>query len=153
MAPIAVHLQSASVRRAADWTALPSPIKLQIDFHPTGIRRTEAEVLLWIDFTLCAGDHSEPKAGEVLYVEAVLEAGYTSVTGEQPSSEAITSFHKANAVMHCWPYFREFVQSTVAGMHLPVPPVPFLMLNTVTETAPATTRKTPPAKKRPRARH
>lgn len=153
MVPTAVRLHSASVRRTADWDGLTPPIKLQIEFKPEGVRRDESELLLRIHFTLRAVDSTGTEAGEALGVEAAFEVGYSPVSAEQPASEAIAAFHQANAVMHCWPFFREFVQSTVARMHLPVPPVPFLLLNTIANSAAVVTGKTATAKKRPRTRH
>lgn len=153
MFPTAVHLYSASVRGATDWDALTLPIKLKIDFSPNGVRRAASGLLLRIDFTLRAVDSTEQETGEALGVEVAFEAGYSPVSDALPVSEAVAAFHKANAVMHCWPFFREFVQSTAARMHVPVPPVPFLLLTTVADAAMVGGGKAPPARKRPRARH
>jgi hypothetical protein len=43
-----------------------------------------------------------------------------------PSPEELEAFAQSNAVMNCWPYWRELVQTTVAKMNLPPLVVPLL---------------------------
>ncbi len=55
-------------------------------------------------------------------VEYALKEGYT------PSQEDLDAFKDANAVFHCWPYFRELVQNLAMRMGLQIPPMPLLRL-------------------------
>jgi hypothetical protein len=64
---------------------------------------------------------------QLILIECSFEAEYR-FRDDMPSEEQIEAFGSANAVFNCWPFFREFVQTSVARMHFPPPPVPFLRL-------------------------
>ncbi len=81
--------------------------------------------------------HGEREAKGVteVQVDATLELvySYPTDTTPLPSPEELQAFASTNALMNCWPYWRELVQSMVARMNLPpfvvpllryVPPVP-----------------------------
>jgi hypothetical protein len=65
---------------------------------------------------------------ELIGIACKFEAVYTLAPGYQPTEDEIEAFRKANGVFNCWPFFREYVQSTVTRMDCPAPPVPFLKL-------------------------
>jgi hypothetical protein len=61
-------------------------------------------------------------------VDATLELvySYPADTAPLPSSEELQAFANTNALMNCWPYWRELVQNMVARMNLPPFVVPLL---------------------------
>ena len=61
-------------------------------------------------------------------MECELEARYVVRPEYEPTPEEVTAFQEANAIYHCWPFFREFVQATSVRTGYPPIPVPLLML-------------------------
>jgi len=61
-------------------------------------------------------------------VDATLELvySYPADTTPLPSPEELQAFANTNALMNCWPYWRELVQNMVARMNLPPFVVPLL---------------------------
>lgn len=73
-----------------------------------------------------SADKTEDENTIVARFECSLVATYRLQEGYRPAHAVLNAFHKANAVFNCWPYFREFVQSSSLRMSIPPPPVPFL---------------------------
>jgi len=71
---------------------------------------------------------SEQEKIEVIALQCVMEAEYVLAEGFQPTPEQIEAFREGPAIFNCWPFFREYVQSTVMRMNYPPPPIPFLWL-------------------------
>jgi hypothetical protein len=61
-------------------------------------------------------------------VDATFELIYSfpKDTNPVPTIEELQAFADTNALMNCWPYWRELVQTTVARMNLPPLVVPLL---------------------------
>jgi hypothetical protein len=75
---------------------------------------------------------------EIIVLNCVMGAQYVLADGFQPSPEQLKAFKEGPAIFNCWPYFREYVQSTVVRMNYPPPTIPFLWLERRTsEVAPA----------------
>jgi hypothetical protein len=64
-----------------------------------------------------------------------LTATYNLHDGYVPTEAEIAAFHKANVIFNCWPYFREFIQSSACRMNIPPPPVPFVRVQVTRESA------------------
>jgi hypothetical protein len=64
----------------------------------------------------------------LFHVDCCFELQYTLAQDYAPTAEEVEAFKRANAVFHCWPYMREFVQSSTQRMGLRVPPIPMLRL-------------------------
>ena len=64
-------------------------------------------------------------------LECSLTASYQLEEGYVPSDAELTAFHNANIIFNCWPYFREFVQSSACRMNVPPPPIPFVRVHVV----------------------
>lgn len=79
--------------------------------------------------------------------ECSLTATYHLHDDFVPSEVEFAAFHKANVIFNCWPYFREFIQSSACRMNIPPPPVPFVRVQIVPNDLPASV---PVAKKRPK---
>jgi len=76
--------------------------------------------------------------------ECLLTATYHLQEGYVPSEQELAAFHKANVIFNCWPYFREFVQSSACRMNIPPPPIPFARVQVV----PNATGSVPPGQKK-----
>lgn len=61
-------------------------------------------------------------------VDATFEVTYSfpKDTTPAPTTEELQAFANTNALMNCWPYWRELVQAMVAKMNLPPLVVPLL---------------------------
>ena len=53
---------------------------------------------------------------EVFKVECLFDLTYTLAAAYHPQPAELEAFQKGNAVFHCWPYMREFVQSATQPM-------------------------------------
>lgn len=69
-----------------------------------------------------------PQGETAVQVDASFELLYSFPKEMDPSPalEELNAFANTNAVMNCWPYWRELVQSNVAKMNLPPLVVPLL---------------------------
>jgi hypothetical protein len=74
------------------------------------------------------GERETKGTTEEVQVDATLELvySYPADTKPVPSPEEIQAFANTNALMNCWPYWRELVQNMVARMNLPPFVVPLL---------------------------
>ena len=80
----------------------------------------------------------DPQQEPIIEITCTLESRYDITDPDfEPSAEQLEAFRQGNAVFNTWPFFREFVQSSVTRMGSPAPPVPFLRL--VPKDSPAKT--------------
>lgn len=63
-----------------------------------------------------------------LRIRVLFELRYALPEGLRPTSEETTAFSHTNAMLNSWPYWREFVQNTVARMNLPPLTLPLFRL-------------------------
>jgi hypothetical protein len=135
-----------------------SLLDTDISFSPSAARVEQAILRLSIDFTFRivkrALDDDSPEEN-FLTVACKFEADYGLREGHSPSEAEISSFHRGNAVFNCWPYFREYIHSSVVRMGFPPPPVPFLRLqpkpDAVQVQAPPQSPRRRPVKRQKRA--
>jgi preprotein translocase subunit SecB len=67
-----------------------------------------------------SGRYKEAESGEpALKIDVKFIADYKLSSHEGLSSENFAAFGELNGVHNCWPYCREYIQSTVARMGLP----------------------------------
>jgi hypothetical protein len=78
-----------------------------------------------IRFTFTATEKGGKGKHPLLNIAATILAEYQLAEGFVPSPEEQNAFLAANAVFNCWPYWREFVQSTAGRMSLPPLTLPF----------------------------
>lgn len=78
-----------------------------------------------IDFSFVAREQGNAKKQPLMLIRATFLAEYEMASEFKPSKLELKSFLTANATFNCWPYWREYVQSTVARMNLPPPTLPF----------------------------
>lgn len=121
---------------------IQEPLCIGINFTPSGVSvsgdvvhaRTSYECLI----SKSPGDQ---ESDIVARFACVLDATYQLQESYRPSHSELSAFHKANVVFNCWPFFREFVQTSAARMNVPPPPIPFIRVQTKRSDQPRTTRK------------
>lgn len=84
----------------------------------------------------------DDKEGVVMKTAASINVDFVSsyecVSPGEPSKEELEEFGKTSALVHVWPYFREYCSTTFQKMHLPAILIPLL----VAKPPPATIKKT-----------
>ncbi len=78
-----------------------------------------------IQFTFTAKEKNTKGKNPFLNIAATILAEYQLAEGFVPTLEEQKAFLDVNAAFNCWPYWREFVQSTAGRMNLPPLTVPF----------------------------
>lgn len=67
------------------------------------------------------------------YLVAEVSASFTVdylINGqENPPQEKLEQWASSNALLHCWPYWREFCHSTLLRMNLPLTMMPMMEIN------------------------
>lgn len=99
-----------------------------------GVRFTPQDVLVQdgcvraVTFFECIITRSsdEENVDPLAKFECFLAATYHLHGNFSPSTEELSAFHRANVIFNCWPYFREFVQTSASRMNIPPPPIPFV---------------------------
>ncbi|SRR6266545_1804432 len=129
-----IALVRSAAMRVTDWAALKQPLRTDVHFEPASVQLTENLARFKTEFAFTAVDSSSPSA-EAIKISCEFEARYTLDNGYKPSPDEVEAFQTGNAVVNCWSFFREFVQSTVVRMDLPAPPIPFLLLAPMRNTS------------------
>jgi hypothetical protein len=121
----------------------PNDITFDVTFRPGAWSSEDGAVFLETEFVFSMGEASEDKdeSKPLIAIECCFEAEYHLAPNFTPSEKQIEAFRYANAVFNCWPFFREFVQTSVTRMHFPPPPVPFLRLSKKTSSVRRATQK------------
>ncbi len=101
--------------------------RLNLGFDLAVISAAQAVVPVSVILKLIAG--AEPDAKELVEIECTFEATYAFRPEFTPTDEQVTAFQAGNTVFNCWPFFREFLQSSLQKMGYPVPPLPLLRLD------------------------
>jgi hypothetical protein len=118
---------------------------------PQGIREGIFYVLTSLEVRITSADAEQKKQPLALRVEYELK--YRVPADFKATKAEISSFAKVNGVYNAWPYFREYVQSTMLRMNLPpvilpvyrIPPTP------KNEATPSSTGQAPPSGRSPGA--
>lgn len=73
---------------------------------------------------------AEEEDGKFLIAEisARITADYLIEAPETPPPEKLEQWAASNALLHCWPYWREFCHSTLLRMNLPVTMMPMMVI-------------------------
>ena len=84
-----------------------------------------------------------PKSREepVVSVKAGFELKYKLPKGLAVTRRQLTTFAKINGAFNAWPYWREFIQSTVTRMNLPPIVLPLYRLTDITKAVPRKTSR------------
>jgi hypothetical protein len=123
-----VRLASCRAWSQREWSG--DSVKSEVKFKPSGPTITAKTVFLPVQFSARMIDNTaESSPEDVFGVECELEARYVLRPGYAPTPEEVVAFQEANAVYHCWPFFREFVQGTSVRTGYPPVPIPLLRLS------------------------
>ena len=130
-----VYLRSIRMAKSSLWSesismleGVHGPLESRIDFNPAEVKKLDSVLLLNTTFKFNVYAASASPAREVVRIECQFEAEYGLASGYTPAEGHIKAFHEGNAIFNCWPYFREYVQSSAVRMNYPPPPVPLLRL-------------------------
>jgi len=122
-----LRLVSAEIKSDVEPEALEGELRTSYSFRPASSKRIDNALLLDLFFELNilqTQDDSAPHT--IASLACTFRARYSLRPRFQPTPEQIKAFHAGNAIFNCWPFFREFVQSSSVRLALPPPPVPFL---------------------------
>jgi hypothetical protein len=97
-----------------------------------------------MSFKLVGQDASSVKKPPFFTIRSVFVVQYQLPEKIEVSQAECQSFADANGVLNCWPYWREFIQSSVSRMGLPPLTVPFFKVRQKQEPEVARGEKTKP---------
>ncbi|MBL8217539.1 MAG: hypothetical protein JNK87_42860 [Bryobacterales bacterium] len=109
---------------------LPAPegtLRIEVSFQMIGVAEGE-------------GAEEERKADPAVLVDCAFAADYELAADFAIRPEHVKAFKDGNAIFNVWPYFREFLQSSLQRMGLPPLTAPFLRLEVKREGGPVKER-------------
>jgi hypothetical protein len=126
----AVRLAGAKIVRISMPEETLGQLRTAVSFKQGTVGRSDRDLRLSVDFkfSIRRSGESQAASSDVLSIGCSFDALYWLRPDFEPTEEQISAFHASNAVFTCWPYFREFIQNTALRMHIPPPPIPFLLL-------------------------
>lgn len=111
------------------------PISIDFSFRSKALEAPSGIIRIEIAFKM-SGTRVD-SAALVVSVECAYAADYTITRdGFMPTAEQIKAFKDGNAIFNVWPYFREYLQSSLVKMGLPPLTAPFLCLKPKQPTQP-----------------
>ena len=121
----AIRMLEFSASRPAN---LPESDELQLTMkhHASPAASPDGHQLIHVGLQVQAITGEPPV--DLVDAEVMFELDYALNDGYHPTPAHVEAFIEGNAVLHCWPYFREFVQSATQRMGLTVPPLPMIGL-------------------------
>lgn len=99
---------------------LPAPhgmLRIEVSFQMIGVAEAEGD-----------GAAGKSKADPAVVVDCAFAADYELAPDFAIRPEHVKAFKDGNAIFNVWPYFREFLQSSLQRMGLPPLTAPFLRL-------------------------
>lgn len=123
-----IYLLSCRINRESDVESVTEPLTIALAFKSLA-NLVDGGFQATTDYSLMAQD-SSPTPRTIFQIDCVFRVLY-EFKGEIPKEEELLSFSKANAIFNCWPYAREFFQTTATRMAVRVPPLPYLRIITV----------------------
>lgn len=104
-----------------------APLVTSINFNPLDTSVQVDSMRATTSFEYLISTNQEQKESQVIVrIQCVLSAIYQLASEYKPLEAELKSFHKANVVFNCWPFFRELVLNAASRMNIPLPPVPFV---------------------------
>ena len=125
-----VTLTEASLSRSA----VGEDARLEVDVarKATAKREADAQVLrAIIEYRFAARDEAATGSRDVVRVLAKFEAVYSCNELADVSDDVYHAFAEMNGVFNTWPYFREFLQASLARMNLPVFTLPVFRVSEI----------------------
>jgi preprotein translocase subunit SecB len=124
---IAVRMKSFSALSAGTAPEIDEGLQLDLRHSVTRAETAESHACFDVKLEMAALGDKDP-AKMLFRVECCFELTYALAAGYAPTQDELDAFKKGNAIFHCWPYMREFVQNATQRMGLAVPPIPLLRL-------------------------
>lgn len=121
-----VALLDASVKRSIRG-ADGAEVRIRLNRRASLIERTDDgrfSVRAEIDFGVMANEADQ----DAVSITAAFELTYKHPSDLDVADDVLQEFAEVNAVFNAWPYWREFVQSTMGRMNLPVITIPVFRL-------------------------
>lgn len=112
------------------------PVTIGLKFKSRSAKLTPEMLSVEISFQMRGSDEegsgqepsgTSPTASGIA-IDCLYEMNYALRPGFEPRPDQIRAFQNGNAIFNAWPYFREFLQSTMARMGYPPYAAPFLVL-------------------------
>ncbi len=107
---------------------LKEPFSIRLSHNSTANAISNGVLQIEVRFQFQTYDSGEPPSLLCSIVCAFDLKYEISDNAFQPTAESIAAFKDGNAIFNCWPYVREFMQSTSARMGLRTPPLPLLRI-------------------------
>jgi hypothetical protein len=107
----------------------------------------EKRIFVLADFKLEIFEAASKTKGSCVRIEATFLLAYQVGHPEELTPGCVEQFGKFNGIYNAWPYWREFVQNTIARMSLPPLTIPVFRLVAPPKEAPQKASKRKAAKK------
>jgi hypothetical protein len=91
----------------------PDLLRVEITFRVSGVEED---------------DNEEGNAEQVLLVDCAYEVEYAIREGFEITAAHVKAFKDGNAIFNAWPFFREYLQTSMLRMGMPPLTAPFLRL-------------------------
>lgn len=78
---------------------------------------------------LTPDESEEARKHLIVEIFACITIDYLLTTSKMPSQDKLEQWASGNALLHSWPYWREFCHSTLSRMNLPVTMLPLMEIN------------------------
>jgi AraC-like DNA-binding protein len=123
-----IRLADAVLRSKSPDEGIGESLKTEVSFKPGASEAAQDKLRLAVVFGFRIFEEADGNSIDLVNVDCQMVAEYALRPGYHPAESHIRAFHHANAVFNCWPFFREYIQSSIVRMGYPPPPVPFLRL-------------------------
>ncbi len=127
-----VRLLASNVKSNLD----ENPGSLQVGFAfgtETKVNRENNGILVHAHLKVEATSNGDTPDNVRLHIAAKFALNYTASSLDGVSDESLDAFGKVNGIHNVWPYWREYVQSTVGRLGLPPLILPILTGNKIVE--------------------
>jgi len=121
-----IRLVRAKLASNANPVESEASVAVGFDFRSKLVEARPGLLRIAVSFRMAGA--AEGVAPPAVAVEALFEADYQLHEGYAPAEAAARAFKDGNAIFNVWPYFREFLQSSLQRMGLPPLTAPFLRL-------------------------
>lgn len=119
-----VRLCEGSFRSLVRPSESVEDVEVKVSYTPAVVESGDSELLLIkVNFSLNVHDGTDEEQLQAEIV-GVFELSYRIPGGESFSEEELIEFGRVNAVFNAWPYWREYVQASLARMSMPALTIP-----------------------------
>ncbi len=122
----AIRLSSSELRSDLSSQRIRSPLTVSYKIDSKSIAPAEDELRFQVECSMTASEGKAEDATPQIVVRSSFLVDYHLREGAQLEEAEISAFAQGNAIFNVWPYFREYLQSTLQRMGLPPMAAPFL---------------------------